>query len=65
MTTATATKTFQANDLIGLNNRAARATRFLMQNFDVACQTATSNFEMKFRRQRKSAEVNHSFSAFT
>ena len=42
------------------NNRAARAARFLVQFFDVACQTMTYNF-----RQREPAAVNFSFSAFT
>ena len=42
--TATVTTTPQINDLIGLtrkNNRAARAARFLVQFFDVVCQTTT------------------------
>ena len=40
----TATATPQINDLIGSmrkNNHAARAARFLVQFFDVVCQTIT------------------------
>ena len=43
-TTGKATTTPQINDLIGLMrkyNRAARAARFLVQCFDVVCQTTT------------------------
>ena len=49
MTTATATATPQINDLIGWmrkNNHAARAARFLVQYFDVVCQTTTWNFRI-------------------
>ena len=45
MTMATAMP--QINALIGRtkkNNRAARAARFLVQFFDIVCQTTTSNF---------------------
>ena len=50
MRTATATKTPQVNDLIGWirkNNRAARTARFLLQIFDVVCQTVNDvNFHV-------------------
>ena len=41
------------------NNRAARAARFLLQCFDVVCQTTTWHVH----RQRKPIAVNHSFFA--
>ena len=49
MTTVTATTTPQINDLIGWvgkNNRAVRAARFVVQVFDVVCQTKTWNFDI-------------------
>ena len=64
MTTATGTTTPQINDLIGWmkkNNDDARAARFLVQCFDVVCQTTTWNFW----RQRELATVNLFFFAFT
>ena len=45
--TATSTTTPQINDLIGWmkkNNDAARAARFLVQCFDVVCQTTREIF---------------------
>ena len=46
---ATATTTPQMNDLIGWirkNNRAARAARYLVQFFDVVCQTTSWSFQI-------------------
>ena len=46
---ATPTTTPQMNNLIGWirkNNRAARAARFLVQFFDVVCQTTSWNFQI-------------------
>ena len=57
-----ATTTPQINHLIAWvrkNNGAARAARFLLQCFDVVCQTTTWHVY----RQRKPVAVNHSFFA--
>ena len=40
----TMTTTAQINDLIGLTSKSNRAARFLVEFFDVVCQTTTWNF---------------------
>jgi len=43
------------------NNRAARVARFLVQCFDVVCQTTTWNFHIWGSIDNKPAAVNLSF----